>query len=140
MTGIVGRWPCDTYGGSSACGGGGGPSPPSPVGQSEWHQIPFSFADSEVLLAILGVGDFVLESRISIEVAFNSPLSEITLGPDADPDQFLTVPEVDPSAIGLYGSDHDVLVTVIDSVRVRISAFGATQGSGRAFLHILRAP
>lgn len=29
MSGAIGRWPCDTYGGKSACGGSSSPAPPS---------------------------------------------------------------------------------------------------------------
>lgn len=138
MAAGVGRWPCDSYGGVSSCGGAS-PAPPDPSTGSLWFTVPFSYDDApDLFLGLLEPNDLILESRISITTPFNHPLTEITLGPDADPDQLLTSQEIDPTEVGMYQSTHDLIALVADSVRVRIFPNGSTQGGGVAYLNILR--
>ena len=76
---------------------------------------------------------------MGVEVPFDDASSTLQVGTPADPGCILTSAEIEPSVLGNFGTDGNLVATAADTVQLTITPAGSTQGSGYVQINILRA-
>lgn len=97
--------------------------------------VPFAFNTASPLTLIGMVsGQFILETELEIDVAFDDVLATLSIGTPADNEKLLANVDNDPMRLSNYGTNQNVEFIMNETVNLYISPGSSTQGSGRVTL------
>jgi hypothetical protein len=121
--------PCPRIYNIAAISGGGG------TVTTEIIVCPFNFGDlSPKKLFSVPANAYIVTTQIKIDIAFDDPLSTLTIGDSITADKYMKTTENDPLNPGEYETNPSEKVLVNKDIYLTITPGTSTQGSGVAVL------
>ena len=106
----------------------------------ETETTTFAFdTASPIDFGSLVAGDQILESEVVIDTVFDDAAALLALGQVSDPGNILPTNQINAQVTGTYANAENFLVAGADQLRLQITPFASTQGSGRVVVRIRRA-
>lgn len=101
--------------------------------------LPFTFASSSPqVLGSLNTGDIVMNCEVSIEIAFDDPVAQISVGTPAAPNGVMSTAGIDATASYTYGTDENYIATTPETLNLYLSPGSSIMGTGYVLLVIKR--
>ena len=87
-----------------------------------------------MIVVSVSPGDFIIDTELVIETAFDDASATLELGTFADTDLILTSSQNAPYQVGSYGTQCNFDFSVADSIILTLNPGTSTQGSGYILL------